>query len=131
MTQPRDDQVPSLEDEIFSVAATVEKPPPTERPRLRWERPPRLPGRNDLWTGAAGAVSFTLIDLVMMYGPMMMSKRPSTLPQFVALIVVAFGLGSLLVWKVGGRGRPFGFGMMVCWAFLTLVSVGFLTGLDF
>ncbi|RFU43530.1 hypothetical protein DZF91_00590 [Actinomadura logoneensis] len=128
MTQPRDDQVPSLQDEIFAVASTVEAPP-AERPRLRWERPPRLPARADLWTGAAGALTFALVDLVMMYAPMMMSRRPSTLPQFVALIVVAFGLGSLLVWKVGGRGRPFGFGMMIGWAFLTLVSVGFLTGL--
>lgn len=129
MTQPRDDQVPSLEDEIFSVASSVEAPP-AEQPRLRWERPPRLPGRGALWTGAAGALTFAFVDLVMMYAPMMMAKRPSTLPQFFALIVVAFGLGSLLVWKVGGRGRPFGFGMMICWAFLTLVSVGFLTGLD-
>ncbi|MEV4252044.1 hypothetical protein AB0J52_02625 [Spirillospora sp. NPDC049652] len=129
MTQPRDDQVPSLEDEIFAVASTVEAPP-SDQPRLRWERPPRLPGRSDLWTGAAGALTFALVDLVMMYAPMMMARRASTLPQFVALVVVAFGLGSLLVWKVGGRGRPFGFGMMICWGFLTLVSVGFLTGLS-
>ncbi|MCP2338010.1 hypothetical protein [Actinomadura rupiterrae] len=128
MTQPGDEQAPSLEDEIFSVASSVEAPP-SDQPRLHWERPPRLPVRRDLWVGLAGALTFTFVDLMMMYAPLMASRRPSTLPQFVALIVVAFGLGSLLAWKVGGGWRPFGFGMMLGWGFLTLVSVGFLTGL--
>jgi hypothetical protein len=58
----------------------------------------------------------------------MMSRRPSLLPQFVTLLLLAFGLGGLLVWQVGGRWRTFGIGMMLAWGFLTLVSVGFLTG---
>jgi hypothetical protein len=68
------------------------------------------------------------VDFVMMYAPLMMSRRPSLLPQFITLLVLAFGLGGLLMWKVGGRWRSFGAGMMLAWVFLTLVSVGFLTG---
>lgn len=71
---------------------------------------------------------FVFVDAVMMYAPLMMSRRPSLLPQFITLLVLAFGLGGLLVWKVGGRWRTFGIGMMLAWTFLTLVSVGFLTG---
>ena len=120
---------PSLEDEIFAVASSVEEAPPSE-PLLRLRRPPlEPPPRRDLGIGAAGFLTFLFVDAVMMWAPLMMSRRPSLLPQMVTLIVLAFGLGGLLVWKVRGSWRPFGFGLMLGWVFLTLVSVGFLTGL--
>ncbi|MCW2939256.1 MAG: hypothetical protein JWN00_2241, partial [Actinomycetia bacterium] len=34
-----------------------------------------------------------------------------------------------LVWSVRGALRPYGFGMMAAWTFLTLLSFGYLTGL--
>jgi hypothetical protein len=124
---------PSLEDEIFSVASTVEVESAQEAaPRLklkRWERAD-APSASFLRAAGAGFVTFLFVDGVMMSAPLMMSRRPSLLPQMVALIAVAFGLGSLLIWKVGGVWRPFGYGMMICWGFLTLISVGFLTGLS-
>ncbi|WP_243773231.1 hypothetical protein [Actinomadura barringtoniae] len=123
---------PSLEDEIFSVASNVEMESPQEAaPRLkvrRWERSD-APSASFLRAAGAGFGTFLFVDLVMMSAPLMMSRRPSLLPQMVTLIVFAFGLGSLLIWKVGGTWRPFGYGMMAGWCFLTLISVGFLTGL--
>ncbi|QKG23555.1 hypothetical protein [Actinomadura verrucosospora] len=138
MADPQERDVPSLEDEIFAVAQSVQEDPGADaaRPRLRLrseraldiaERTRSLSGR-EVGAIAAGFGLFVFIDFVMMYAPLMMSRRPSLLPQFVTLLVLAFGLGGLLVWKVGGRWRPFGAGMMLAWVFLTLVSVGFLTG---
>jgi len=137
MADPQERDLPSLEDDIFAVAHTVEIEQAARaqpRLRLRSERvqdiAERALGGRDLGAFAAGFGLFVFVDAVMMYAPLMMSRRPSLLPQFVALLVMAFGLGGLLVWKVGGRWRPFGVGMMLAWVFLTLVSVGFLTGLS-
>ncbi|GAA2455548.1 hypothetical protein GCM10010191_88480 [Actinomadura vinacea] len=119
----------SLEDEIFAVAANVEvEDAERAEPLLRLPKrsPVVAPPRRE---GVAGFLTFLFVDAVMMYAPLMNSKRPSTLPQMVTLLVLAFGLGGLLAWHVRGAWRPFGFGMMLGWVFLTLVSVGFLTGL--
>lgn len=133
MADPRERDLPSLEDEIFSVAHNVEveqaagAPLPSDRAQVLAERARAFFGR-DVKALGAGFGSFLLVDAVMMYAPLMTSRRPSLLPQFVTLLVLAFGLGGLLVWRVGGRWRTFGHGMMLAWVFLTLVSVGFLTG---
>jgi hypothetical protein len=119
---------PSLEDDIFAVASSVESEPDEPLLRLRRRRF-EMPPRRDIGPAAGGFLTFVLVDAVMMYAPLMMSRRPSLLPQMVTLLVLAFGLGGLLVWKVRGTWRPFGIGMMLGWVFLTLVSVGFLTGL--
>ncbi|MFI0410403.1 hypothetical protein [Actinomadura sp. 3N508] len=133
MAEPQERDLPSLEDEIFGVAQDVEaeKAVPArlepDRAQLFAERARAFLGR-DVKSLASGFGAFLLVDAVMMYAPLMTSRRPSLLPQFVTLLVLAFGLGGLLVWKVGGRWRTFGHGMMLAWVFLTLVSVGFLTG---
>ncbi|MFD0683795.1 hypothetical protein [Actinomadura fibrosa] len=140
MSDPQESRLPSLEDDIFAVAHSVEVEPAGAevRPRLRLgsdraeqiaERARAL-GRRDIGAIAAGFGIFVFVDVVMMWAPLMMSRRPSLWPQFVTLLVLAFGLGGLLTWKVGGRWRPFGIGMMLAWVFLTLVSVGFLTGVS-
>ncbi|MGH8967658.1 MAG: hypothetical protein ACRDXB_20345, partial [Actinomycetes bacterium] len=133
MAEPQERDLPSLEDEIFAVAdnvevetaAPVERQP--DRAQVLVERARAFLGR-DVKALAAGFGIFLLVDVVMMWAPLMTSRRPSLAPQFVTLLVLAFGLGGLLVWKVGGRWRMFGYGMMLAWVFLTLVSVGFLTG---
>ncbi|MFI0369377.1 hypothetical protein ACH35V_15955 [Actinomadura sp. 1N219] len=133
MAEPQERDLPSLEDEIFGVAHDVEVDKAAgaklrpDRAQLFAERARAFLGR-DVKALAAGFGMFLLIDAVMMYAPLMTSRRPSLLPQFITLLVLAFGLGGLLVWKVGGRWRMFGHGMMLAWVFLTLVSVGFLTG---
>ncbi|RFS86853.1 hypothetical protein D0T12_00790 [Actinomadura spongiicola] len=134
MADSRERDFPSLEDEIFAVAHSVEVEE-TVSPRLRTDRAQVFVERawaflgRDVKALGAGFGIFVLVDAVMMYAPLMTSRRPSLLPQFVTLLVLAFGLGGLLVWKVGGRWRTFGFGMMLAWVFLTLMSVGFLTGI--
>ncbi|MEV0661819.1 hypothetical protein ACIBI3_04460 [Actinomadura luteofluorescens] len=135
MAEPQERDLPSLEDEIFAVAHSVEVEQgahaqpllQTERAQVAAERARAFLGR-DVKALAAGMAAFVFVDAVMMYPPLMMSRRPSLLPQFVTLLVLAFGLGGLLAWKVGGRWRTFGFGMMLAWGLLTLLSVGFLTG---
>lgn len=135
MAEPQERDLPSLEDEIFAVAHSVEVEPVAHaQPRLRTDKAQDFAERARAYLGrdvkalAAGFGMFVFVDAVMMYAPLMMSRRPSLLPQFITLLVLAFGLGGLLVWKVGGRWRTFGIGMMLAWTFLTLVSVGFLTG---
>lgn len=135
MAEPQERDLPSLEDEIFAVAHSVEVEPAAHaQPRLRTDKAQDFAERARAYLGrdvkalAAGFGMFVFVDAVMMYAPLMMSRRPSLLPQFITLLVLAFGLGDLLVWKVGGRWRTFGIGMMLAWTFLTLVSVGFLTG---
>ncbi|TDC44598.1 hypothetical protein E1281_33375 [Actinomadura sp. KC345] len=135
MAEPQEKDLPSLEDEIFAVAHHVEVEPAADgHPRLRTDRAQMLAERvraflgHDVKALASGFGVFLFVDVVMMWAPLMMSHRPSLLPQFITLLVLAFGLGGLLVWKVGGRWRTFGIGMMLAWVTLTLVSVGFLTG---
>ncbi|TQM72291.1 hypothetical protein FHX41_6088 [Actinomadura hallensis] len=136
MAEPQERDLPSLEDEIFAVAHRVEVEPaaqahprlPADKAQVFVERARAFLGR-DVKALGAGFGTFLFVDAVMMWAPLMMSRRPSLMPQFITLLVLAFGLGGLLVVKVGGRWRTFGFGMMLAWGFLTLVSVGFLTGL--
>ncbi|MFS2293838.1 MAG: hypothetical protein FWJ90_14235 [Actinomadura sp.] len=136
MAEPQERDLPSLEDEIFAMAHRVEVEPaaqahprlPADKAQVFVERARAFLGR-DVKALGAGFGTFLFVDAVMMWAPLMMSRRPSLMPQFITLLVLAFVLGGLLVVKVGGRWRTFGFGMMLAWAFLTLVSVGFLTGL--
>ncbi|MBA9002255.1 MULTISPECIES: hypothetical protein [Thermomonospora] len=134
MTDPQQDRdVPTLEDELLGPASEDADRAVRAEPLIKvpadppWERLSRL-DRADLLRGAAGFCTFCFVDLVMMYAPLMGVYRSSLLPQFVALLAVAFGLGGLLVWQVRGAWRPFGYGMMLAWVTLTLISVGFLTG---
>ncbi|MER7541954.1 hypothetical protein ABTW95_02985 [Spirillospora sp. NPDC127506] len=135
MAEAQESDLPSLEDEIFAVAHNVEVEQgaaaeprlPTDKAQVLVERARAFLTR-DVKALAAGFGVFVFVDLVMMWAPLMMSRRPSLLPQFITLLLLAFGLGGLLVWQVGGRWRTFGIGMMLAWGFLTLVSVGFLTG---
>jgi hypothetical protein len=122
----------SLQDEIFAMASTIEVEDASRpEPLLRlWQGPVAVPPPQVIGRAAAGFLTFVFVDAVMMYAPLMMSRRPSLLPQAVALLVLAFGLGGLLVWRVQGAWRPFGIGMMLGWLFLTLVSLGLLTGVS-
>jgi hypothetical protein len=144
---PDEPRLPSLEDELFGMdpMAGEERadrdpgPPRLTTPgrhlpsvRLAWplRRTGAGPSPRDVVAAISGFATFALVDCVMMYGPSRMRDSPTLLPQMVTLLVLAFGLGGLFVWGVRGAGRWFGVGMMLGWAALTLVSAGYLTGLN-
>jgi Na+/glutamate symporter len=65
-----------------------------------------------------------------MYAPFRTHGSTSLLPQAITLLFLAFGLGALLVWNIRGAFRPVGVGLMLGWIFMTLISVGYFTGLN-
>ncbi|MGH3389510.1 MAG: hypothetical protein ACRDOO_11610 [Actinomadura sp.] len=148
MTDPGERDAPDLVDEIFGTASVPEPREPTDSPDtpdawdgtldtvpVRRRRRRRMPGAEtlgcrDVALTTAGFAVFVLIDVVMMYTPFRMRDEPSLLPQLLTLVLLAFGLGGLLVWQVRGIWRPFGIGLMLGWVFATLISAGFLTGLN-
>jgi hypothetical protein len=136
----------TLEDEIFGMGSkpdAIDRPehviidpaPAVRRPRaergplIKWQ-PTSLPARRDLGLGGAGAATFFFVDVVVMWAPLTRNAPSGLTAQTITLLVVAFGLGGLLAWYVRGALRPYGFGMMAGWAFLTLLSAGFLTGVS-
>lgn len=133
MTDPKDKDAPTLEDELFALGSGVRAGHGRAEPIIRtpasppWELLAKV-DRGYAGRVAAGFATFAFIDLIVMYAPLM-GRGSSGLPQFVVLLVVAFGLGGLFAWQVRGAWRPYGFGMMLGWVTLTLLSVGFLTGL--
>jgi hypothetical protein len=157
MTDPVERDPPTLVDELFGAAPVVDGgwPPDASESndpdasegsdisktlgtvpvrRRRGRRPVRGAegiGCRDVTLTTAGFGVFVLIDAVMMYAPFRMrGDGPNLLPQLCTLAMLAFGLGGLLIWQVRGVWRPFGIGLMLGWVFLTLISAGFLTGLN-
>jgi hypothetical protein len=115
----------TLEDDLFGM-----EPAHDERgPRIVWQ-PRELPGCRDLALASAGVVTFAFVDGIMMWAPLTTSASSSPAPQALILLLLAFGLGGLLAWRVGGKWRPYGFGMMAGWLVLTLLSAGYLTGIS-
>jgi hypothetical protein len=113
----------TLEDDLFGM-----EPAHAERgPRIVWQ-PRELPGCRDQAATASGFATFVLVDGVMMWAPLTTTASSSPLPQALILALLAFGLGSVLAWRVRGAWRPYGFGLMIGWVFLTLLSAGYLTG---
>jgi hypothetical protein len=115
----------TLEDDLFGM-----EPAHAERgPRIVWQ-PRELPGCRDLALMACGVITFALVDVVLMWAPLTRPAASATFPQVLILALLAFGLGGLLAWHVRGACRPYGFGLMIGWLFLTLLSAGYLTGVN-
>ncbi|MCW2943508.1 MAG: hypothetical protein JWR24_225 [Actinoallomurus sp.] len=95
-------------------------------------RPPL--GMREITAVGSGLSTFILVDGVMMYSAFEMNimhgKNFSLLSQALALLLLAFGLGGFLAWKMTGFMRLYGVGLMCGWTFLTLFSLGFCTGLN-
>jgi hypothetical protein len=123
--------------------ASAEGPPPARasaeparptRAAPAWPRPilrrAEAPGCREIGLTTAGFVLFVSVDSIMMYAPFRMAGATSLLPQAITLVLLAFGLGSLMIWSIRGAWRPVGVGMMIGWVFMTLISAGFFTGLN-
>lgn len=91
-------------------------------------------GMREIIAVGAGLGTFIIIDAVMMYSALQSSiahgGSSSLLAQAVSLLVLAFGLGGFLAWRMTGLVRLYGIGLMCGWTFLTLFSLGFCTGLS-
>ncbi len=95
-------------------------------------RRPQL-GMREITAVGSGLGTFILVDGIMMYSAFEMNvmhgKDTSLMAQSLALLLLAFGLGGFLAWKMTGFMRLYGVGLMCGWTFLTLFSLGFCTGL--
>jgi hypothetical protein len=95
-------------------------------------RPPL--GMREITAVGSGLGTFILVDGIMMYSAFEMNiihgGNFSLLAQALALLLLAFGLGGFLAWKMTGFMRLYGVGLMCGWTFLTLFSLGFCTGLN-
>ena len=95
-------------------------------------RPPL--GMREITAVGSGLGTFILVDSIMMYSAFEMNimggENFSLLSQALALLLLAFGLGGFLAWKMTGFTRLYGVGLMCGWTFMTLFSLGFCTGLN-
>jgi hypothetical protein len=101
-----------------------------ERPRRRHLNV----GMRQITGVSCGFGTFILVNAFMMYSAfqenIVHGKDMSLLAQAVGLIVLAFGLGGFLAWRLEGFARLYGIGLMTGWTFMTLFSLGFCTGLS-
>jgi hypothetical protein len=93
-------------------------------------RPADAPGCREIGLTTTGFVIFVIVDSIMMYAPFRTHSSTNLLPQAITLVLLAFGLGALMIWHIRGACRPVGVGMMLGWVFMTLISAGYFTGLN-
>lgn len=107
-----------------------EDEPAQERPRRRH----LTVGMRQITGVSSGFGTFILVNAFMMYSAfqenIVHGKDMNLLAQAVSLIVLAFGLGGFLAWRLEGFARLYGIGLMTGWTFMTLFSLGFCTGLN-
>jgi hypothetical protein len=91
-------------------------------------------GMREITAVGSGLGTFILVDAIMMYSAfernIMHRQDLNLVAQALALMLLAFGLGGFLAWKMTGFVRLYGVGLMCGWTFLTLFSLGFCTGLN-
>lgn len=96
------------------------------------DRPPL--GMREITAVGSGLGTFILVDATMMYSAfernVMHGNDTNLVAQALALVLLAFGLGGFLAYKMTGFMRLYGVGLMCGWTFLTLFSLGFCTGLN-
>jgi hypothetical protein len=122
-------QTASAENPLPARAAPDPARPARTWPRLIMRRA-EAPGCREIGLTTAGFVLFVSVDSIVMYTPFRMAGAISLLPQALTLLLLAFGLGSLMIWNIRGAWRPVGIGLVVGWVFMTLISAGFFTGLN-
>ena len=95
-------------------------------------RPPL--GMREITAVGSGLGTFILVDAIMMYSAfernIMHQQNLDLVAQALGLVLLAFGLGGFLAYKMTGFIRLFGVGLMCGWTFMTLFSLGFCTGIN-
>jgi hypothetical protein len=96
------------------------------------KRRPTL-GMREITAVGSGLGTFILVDAIMMYSAfernVMHRQNLDLVAQALALVLLAFGLGGFLAYKMTGFIRLYGVGLMCGWTFMTLFSLGFCTGI--
>lgn len=91
-------------------------------------------GMREITAVGGGLGTFILVDAIMMYSAfetnIMHGENTSLVAQATSLLLLAFGLGGFLAWRMTGAARLYGVGLMCGWTFMTLFSLGFCTGLN-
>lgn len=97
------------------------------------KRRPNL-GMREITAVGSGLGTFILVDAIMMYSAfernVMHRQNLDLVAQALALVLLAFGLGGFLAYKMTGFIRLYGVGLMCGWTFMTLFSLGFCTGIN-
>jgi hypothetical protein len=95
-------------------------------------RPPL--GMREITAVGSGLGTFILVDAIMMYSAfernVMHRQDANLIAQALALVLLAFGLGGFLAYRMTGFMRLYGVGLMCGWTFLSLFSLGFCTGIS-
>ncbi|QYL19739.1 hypothetical protein K0O64_05555 [Mycolicibacterium pallens] len=111
-------------------------PPPGYPPPGQYGYPPPVqPPTPRISVGMAflGAFLYMPLNFVIGFAVLAMSEgrgHGALVAGAVLLALIAFGGGAALLATSNANGKGFGLGLMIGWAVLTVVSVGFCTGIN-
>lgn len=108
-------------------------PPPGYRPPGRYGAPPPRRARISVGMAFFGAFLYFAINFVVGFAVLTMADsngRAAVATGAAALALGALGGGGALLATKNPNVKGLGLGLMIGWAFLSVVSVGFCTGLN-
>ncbi|MCV7214450.1 hypothetical protein H7J51_04020 [Mycobacterium crocinum] len=115
-------------------------PPPGYQPPGQYGYPPLGPPpwqpptpRISVGMTFLGAFLYMPLNFVVGFAVLAMSEgsgHGALVAGAVLLAIIAFGGGATLLATSNANGKGFGLGLMIGWAVLTVVSVGFCTGIN-
>ncbi|AKK30275.1 hypothetical protein AB431_06005 [Mycobacterium sp. EPa45] len=116
-------------------------PPPGYRPPGQYDYPPPAPPpwqqphtpRISVGMAFLGAFLYLPLNFVIGFAVLAMSGgsgHAALVAGAVVLALIAFGGGGVLLATSNASGKGIGLGLMIGWAVLTVVSVGFCTGIN-
>ncbi|MEZ0359164.1 hypothetical protein [Mycobacterium sp. ENV421] len=115
-------------------------PPPGYRPPGQYDYPPPAPPpwqphtpRISVGMVFLGAFLYMPLNFVIGFAVLAMSDgrgHSTVVLGAVVLALIAFGGGGVLLATAKANGKGLGLGLMIGWAALSVVSVGFCTGLN-
>ncbi|KAA0110358.1 hypothetical protein CIW47_08425 [Mycolicibacterium sp. P1-5] len=111
-------------------------PPPGYRPGGQYDYPPPWqPHAPRISVGMVflGAFLYMPLNFVIGFAVLTLSEgrgHGALVAGAVVLALIAFGGGGVLLATSAASGKGIGLGLMIGWAVLTVVSVGFCTGIN-
>jgi hypothetical protein len=111
-------------------------PPPGYRPPGQYDYPPPVPPhtpRISVGMAFLGAFIYFALNFVIAFAVLAAADsngHASVVVGAVVLALIAFGGGGTLLATAKATGKGLGLGLMIGWAILSVVSVGFCTGIN-